>query len=131
MKLNCHYFSSAFCVSVHSSSRFSSFSYSSFYFILFSFGLTTTTDPLTFTGLYVSRNTYIRAGVAEWKITKPVHIACLFLCAYRILFMFIDKSLWEMCDFQVVNGVAYLGLLSKLTHLRWCCFSNKEIRANI
>lgn len=25
-------------------------------------------------GLYVSRNTYIRAGVAEWKITNPVHI---------------------------------------------------------
>ncbi|KAI8014401.1 F-box protein 7 [Camellia lanceoleosa] len=25
-------------------------------------------------GLYVSRNTYIRAGVAEWKITNPVHV---------------------------------------------------------
>ncbi|KAE8719571.1 F-box protein 7 [Hibiscus syriacus] len=29
-------------------------------------------------GLYVSRNTYIRAGVAEWKITNPVHIVCYF-----------------------------------------------------
>lgn len=29
-------------------------------------------------GLYVSRNTYIRPGVAEWKITKPVHIVCYF-----------------------------------------------------
>ncbi|MBA0702622.1 hypothetical protein Goari_022787, partial [Gossypium aridum] len=28
--------------------------------------------------LYVSRNTYIRAGVAEWKITNPVHIVCYF-----------------------------------------------------
>ncbi|KAK9270893.1 hypothetical protein L1049_026479 [Liquidambar formosana] len=29
-------------------------------------------------GLYVSRNTYIRAGVAEWKITNPVHVVCYF-----------------------------------------------------
>lgn len=29
-------------------------------------------------GLYVSRNTYIRAGIAEWKITNPVHIVCYF-----------------------------------------------------
>nr|CAN62099.1 hypothetical protein VITISV_006219 [Vitis vinifera] len=25
-------------------------------------------------GLYVSRNTYIRAGVAEWRVTNPVHV---------------------------------------------------------
>ncbi|EOA39114.1 hypothetical protein CARUB_v10011906mg [Capsella rubella] len=25
-------------------------------------------------GLYVSRNTYIRAGITEWSFTKPVHI---------------------------------------------------------
>ncbi|KAF3446993.1 hypothetical protein FNV43_RR12173 [Rhamnella rubrinervis] len=29
-------------------------------------------------GLYVSRNTYIRAGVAEWKVTNPVHVVCYF-----------------------------------------------------
>ncbi|XLR48122.1 hypothetical protein HN51_032352 [Arachis hypogaea] len=29
-------------------------------------------------GIYVSRNTYIRAGVAEWKITNPVHLVCYF-----------------------------------------------------
>ncbi|CAL0319415.1 unnamed protein product [Lupinus luteus] len=29
-------------------------------------------------GLYVSRNTYIRVGVAEWKITNPVHLVCYF-----------------------------------------------------
>lgn len=29
-----------------------------------------------FIGIYVSRNTYIRAGVAEWKISNPVHIVC-------------------------------------------------------
>lgn len=27
-------------------------------------------------GLYVSRNTYIRTGIAEWKITNPVHLVC-------------------------------------------------------
>lgn len=26
------------------------------------------------TGLYVSRNTYIRTGIAEWKISNPVHL---------------------------------------------------------
>lgn len=29
-------------------------------------------------GLYVSRNTYIRAGVAEWKVSNPVHIVCYY-----------------------------------------------------
>ncbi|KAK1407564.1 hypothetical protein QVD17_39183 [Tagetes erecta] len=29
-------------------------------------------------GIYVSRNTYIRAGVAEWKVTNPVHVVCYF-----------------------------------------------------
>ncbi|RAL37854.1 hypothetical protein DM860_000548 [Cuscuta australis] len=29
-------------------------------------------------GIYVSRNTYIRAGVAELKITNPVHIVCYY-----------------------------------------------------
>ncbi|CAM8999591.1 unnamed protein product [Rhodiola kirilowii] len=25
-------------------------------------------------GMYVSRNTYIRTGIAEWKVTNPVHL---------------------------------------------------------
>lgn len=29
-------------------------------------------------GLYVSRNTYIRVGVAEWKVSNPVHVVCYF-----------------------------------------------------
>ncbi|CAM8979068.1 unnamed protein product [Rhodiola kirilowii] len=29
-------------------------------------------------GIYVSRNTYIRAGIAEWKVTNPVHLVCYF-----------------------------------------------------
>ncbi|GLJ36845.1 hypothetical protein SUGI_0743820 [Cryptomeria japonica] len=33
---------------------------------------------LRFDGLYVSRNTYIRAGIAEWKTTNPVHVVCYY-----------------------------------------------------
>ncbi|KAG0592611.1 hypothetical protein M758_1G260000 [Ceratodon purpureus] len=33
---------------------------------------------LRYDGLYVSRNTYIRAGIAEWKITNPVHLVCYY-----------------------------------------------------
>ncbi|XP_073003281.1 F-box protein 7 [Typha latifolia] len=29
-------------------------------------------------GLYVSRNTYIHTGVAEWKVTNPVHVVCYY-----------------------------------------------------
>ncbi|KAK1300429.1 F-box protein 7 [Acorus calamus] len=29
-------------------------------------------------GIYVSRNTYIRTGVAEWKVTNPVHLVCYY-----------------------------------------------------
>ncbi|KAJ7965553.1 F-box protein 7 [Quillaja saponaria] len=30
-------------------------------------------------GIYVSRNTYIRVGVAEWKVTNPVHCGKFFI----------------------------------------------------
>eukprot|EP00250_Pteridium_aquilinum_P014643 c22113_g1_i1 orf=231-1166(+) len=33
---------------------------------------------LRFDGIFVSRNTYIRAGVAEWNITNPVHLVCYY-----------------------------------------------------
>lgn len=33
---------------------------------------------LRFDGLFVSRNTYIRTGVAEWKVTNPVHLVCYY-----------------------------------------------------
>uniref|UniRef100_A0A0D6QR07 F-box domain-containing protein n=1 Tax=Araucaria cunninghamii TaxID=56994 RepID=A0A0D6QR07_ARACU len=33
---------------------------------------------LRFDGLYVSRNTYIRAGIAEWRTTNPVHVVCYY-----------------------------------------------------
>lgn len=33
---------------------------------------------LRYDGLYVSRNTYIRTGIVEWKITNPVHLVCYY-----------------------------------------------------
>jgi hypothetical protein len=33
---------------------------------------------LRFDGVYVSRNTYLRTGVVEWKIKNPVHLVCYF-----------------------------------------------------
>ena len=33
---------------------------------------------LRFGGLYVSRNTYIRTGITEWRIKNPVHMVCYF-----------------------------------------------------
>jgi F-box protein 9 len=41
---------------------------------------------LRFDGLYVSRNTYIRQGVAEWKREKTCHLVTYFRyfrCAAR------------------------------------------------
>mmetsp|Transcript_11737 Transcript_11737/g.42875 ORF Transcript_11737/g.42875 Transcript_11737/m.42875 type:complete len:247 (-) Transcript_11737:376-1116(-) len=35
-------------------------------------------------GLYISRNTYIRAGVTEWQYKNPVHLVCYFRY-YRFL----------------------------------------------
>ncbi|XP_021759729.1 F-box protein 7-like isoform X2 [Chenopodium quinoa] len=29
-------------------------------------------------GIYVSRNTYIRAGIAEWRVSNPVHLVCYY-----------------------------------------------------
>lgn len=33
---------------------------------------------LRFDGIYVSRNTYIKTGVAEWRVYNPVHLVCYF-----------------------------------------------------
>ena len=33
---------------------------------------------LRFDGLYVSRNTYIRTGVTEWRVKNPVHLVCYY-----------------------------------------------------
>lgn len=33
---------------------------------------------LRYDGVYVSRNTYIRTGVVEWRVKNPVHLVCYF-----------------------------------------------------
>ena len=37
---------------------------------------------LRFDGLYVSRNTYIRTGLTEWRIKNPVHLVTYFRYLY-------------------------------------------------
>lgn len=39
---------------------------------------------LRFDGLYVSRNTYIRTGLTEWRIKNPVHLVTYFRYLYFI-----------------------------------------------
>ncbi|KAJ0976892.1 hypothetical protein J5N97_012366 [Dioscorea zingiberensis] len=54
-------------------------------------------------GLYVSRNTYIRVGVAEWKVTNPVHVVCY----YRYLRFYPNgKFLYKQISSQKVKEVA-------------------------
>jgi F-box protein 9 len=33
---------------------------------------------LRFDGVYVSRNTYLRAGITEWRVTNPVHLVAYY-----------------------------------------------------
>ena len=33
---------------------------------------------LRFDGVYVSRNTYLRTGLVEWRVKNPVHLVCYF-----------------------------------------------------
>ncbi|GER37740.1 F-box family protein [Striga asiatica] len=55
-------------------------------------------------GLYVSRNTYIRAGVAEWKITNPVHIVCYFrYLRFYTSGRFLYKNSWQKVKDVVKN----------------------------
>jgi hypothetical protein len=46
-------------------------------FLFYYFGYATVLSQSCITGLYASRNTYIRVGVAEWKVTNPVHVVCI------------------------------------------------------
>ena len=47
-------------------------------------------------GLYVSRNTYIRAGVAEWKVTNPVHLVYFYSHTYVIILYNLYYSLKDL-----------------------------------
>ena len=54
-------------------------------------------------GIYVSRNTYIRAGVAEWKINNPVHLV-YFCSIYLIHVIFFYNSLKGLFLYKVQIG---------------------------
>ncbi|KAF9611250.1 hypothetical protein IFM89_028320 [Coptis chinensis] len=53
-------------------------------------------------GIYVSRNTYIHVGVAEWKITNPVHLVCYF----RYMRFFPSGRFFYKNSSQIVKDVA-------------------------
>ncbi|CAN0893379.1 F-box protein 7 [Linum grandiflorum] len=55
-------------------------------------------------GLYVSRNTYIRAGVREWSVTNPVHLVCYF----RYMRLFPSGRFLYKNSSQVVKEVVKL-----------------------
>ncbi|KAL8485619.1 hypothetical protein ACS0TY_027782 [Phlomoides rotata] len=68
-------------------------------------------------GLYVSRNTYIRAGVAEWKITNPVHIVCY----YRYMrFYPSGRFLYKNSSQKVKEVVKFMNIRSSKAD---CVFS--------
>ena len=33
---------------------------------------------MRFDGVYISRNTYLRTGLVEWRVKNPVHLVCYF-----------------------------------------------------
>ena len=33
---------------------------------------------MRFDGVYVSRNTYMRTGIVEWRVKNPVHLVCYY-----------------------------------------------------
>ena len=57
---------------------------------------------LRFDGLYVSRNTYIRTGLVEWRVRNPVHLVCY----YRYLRFFPDGTLLYRTSPDIVANVA-------------------------
>ncbi|KAG8378264.1 hypothetical protein BUALT_Bualt08G0119500 [Buddleja alternifolia] len=63
-------------------------------------------------GLYVSRNTYIRAGVAEWKISNPVYIVCYFR---YMRFYPSGRFLYKNTSQKVKDVVKYMNFRSAKT----------------
>lgn len=56
---------------------------------------------LRFDGIYVSRNTYIRTGIVEWRVKNPVHLVCY----YRYYRFFPDGQLLYRTSPDVVSKV--------------------------
>ena len=69
---------------------------------------------LRFDGLYVSRNTYIRPGITEWKVRNPVHLVCYF----RYLRFLPDGTLIYRTSPETVSKVARSMLAPKKVSLR-------------
>ncbi|KAL6007661.1 F-box protein 7 [Asimina triloba] len=69
--------------------------------------------PLLLSGLYVSRNTYIRAGVAEWKVTNPVHVTGL-----PLMFFYFGHNLTHHKSNVGQNSSQKVKEVVKLMHLR-------------
>ena len=57
---------------------------------------------LRFDGLYVSRNTYLRTGIVEWRVKNPVHMVCYF----RYYRFYPDGHLLYRTSPEVVSKVA-------------------------
>lgn len=67
---------------------------------------------LRFDGIYVSRNTYIRTGIVEWRVKNPVHLVCY----YRYLRFFPHGEFAYRTTPQTVAAVA--STLEKLPRER-------------
>ncbi|XP_043722948.1 F-box protein 7 isoform X1 [Telopea speciosissima] len=70
-------------------------------------------------GLYVSRNTYIRAGIAEWKVTNPVHVVCYFR---YIRFFHSGRFLYKNSSQKVREVVKCMNFRASKTD---CVFSGR------
>ena len=65
---------------------------------------------LRFDGVYVSRNTYIRTGVVEWRVKNPVHVVCY----YRYLRFFPQGDFaYRTCPETLSQVAASLEYLPK------------------
>ncbi|KAL5704391.1 F-box protein 7 [Ranunculus cassubicifolius] len=60
-------------------------------------------------GLYVSRNTYIRVGVAEFKVTNPVHVVCYFR---YMRFFPSGRFLYKNCSQKVKDVAKFMNFRS-------------------
>jgi len=80
-------------------------------------------------GIYVSRNTYIRAGVAEWKVKNPVHLVCY----YRyIRFYPSGKFLYKNSSQKVKEVAKRMNLCASEADLIFrgnCVLENNQVEA--
>ncbi|PKA46988.1 F-box protein 7 [Apostasia shenzhenica] len=61
-------------------------------------------------GIYVSRNTYVHTGVAEWKVTNPVYLVCYFR---YLRFLSNGKFLYKISSQKVKEVAKFMCRASK------------------